>query len=247
MALLRVQFFGQSIRLQTAMNVILPDDAESAGPFPVLYLLHGMSDDHSIWARRTSVERYVSGMPLIVVMPETARGFYTDAVAGLAYESHIMEDVIGFVDRFFPTVPAREGRVVGGLSMGGYGSMKLALKYPDRFCSIAAHSSVFDIDKALLREERHDEMARIFGERAADGGNDVFKLAEEIDRELLPAIRFDCGTDDGLIEHNRQFHAHLERLGIAHEYEEFPGAHDWGYWDIHIQEALAFHARALGL
>lgn len=247
MAILRVGFFGTAIQKQTSMTVILPQDAQKAGPYPVLYLLHGLSDDDTIWARRTSIERYVAAMPLIVVMPDGGRGFYTDAKRGPAYESHIMKDVLGFADRFFPTMAERRGRVIGGLSMGGYGSMKLALKHPDCFCSVAAHSSAFDIARLLKRPERTEEFSLIFGDDPAVGDNDVLQLAEGIDRKMLPAIRFDCGAEDGLIEDNRAFHRHLSRLGIRHEYAEFPGAHDWGYWDVHIQEALKFHAAALGI
>ncbi|MFO7956635.1 MAG: alpha/beta hydrolase family protein [Candidatus Brocadiia bacterium] len=247
MALMRIGFRGDSIAKQTNMTVILPQDAELDGPFPVMYLLHGLSDDDSIWTRRTSVERYVAGMPLIVVMPDSARGFYTDAAEGPAYESHIIKDVMGFVDRFFPTIPQRNGRVIEGLSMGGYGAMKLALKYPNLFCSVVAHSSAMDIAQLLQTEERQAELGRIFGSDPAEGDNDVFVLAEQIQREDLPAIRFDCGIEDGLLEQNRSFHEHLERLNIEHEYEEFPGTHEWGYWDQRVQEGLRFHARALGI
>jgi len=247
MSVMRVNFFADALRKATSMTVILPARTEVDPPFPVLYLLHGLSDDDTLWTRRTSIERYVAGMPLIVVMPDGGRGFYTDAKQGYAYERHIMEDVIGFVDRFFPTVPERSGRAIGGLSMGGYGAMKLALKHPDFFCSVASHSSVFDIAALLQNDERRAELSLIFGDDPAEGGNDLLKLAEEIDRDLLPAIRFDCGTEDGLIEHNRRFHQHLHQLGIEHEYEEFPGTHNWDYWDVHVQEALRFHARTLGI
>lgn len=245
MAKLRVCLFGESINKQTNMTVILPQEAESEGSYPVFYLLHGLSDDDSIWARRTSIERYVAGMRLIVVMPDGGRGFYTDARHGPAYESHIMKDVIGFVDRFFPTIPERDGRAIGGQSMGGYGAMKLALKYPDSFCSVVAHSSVFDIERILAVPERHEELSLIFGDDPAEGDNDVFRLAEGTDRDRLPAIRFDCGIEDSLLEHSRAFHAHLEELGLPHEYEEYPGGHEWAYWDDRIQKALEFHCEAL--
>ncbi|MHC4479633.1 MAG: alpha/beta hydrolase [Planctomycetota bacterium] len=247
MATLRLTFFADAISKQTSMTVLLPQEAEGSGPYPVLYLLHGLSDDDTIWTRRTSIERYVTGMPLIVVMPDGGRSFYTDARQGPAYESHIMGDVLGLVDRFFPTIAERRGRAIGGLSMGGYGAMKLALKYCDRFCSVVSHSSVFDIAKSLKDSEHREELALIFGDDPAEGDNDVFRLAEKAEREMLPAIRFDCGTEDGLLEHSRAFHRHLEDLGTAHQYEEFPGAHEWGYWDRHIQEALRFHAAALGI
>ncbi len=149
MSIMRVGFYGDAIAQQTNMTVLLPEDASPEGPFPVLYLLHGLSHDDSIWTRRTSLERYVAGMPLVVVMPDGGRGFYTDARRGPAWQRHVMEDVMGFVERFFPVARDGRGRVIGGLSMGGYGAMKLALKYPDRFCSVAAHSSAFDIRRRL--------------------------------------------------------------------------------------------------
>ncbi len=247
MSHMRVSFFGDSIGMQTNMTVILPQDAEGGGPFPVLYLLHGLSDDDTIWERRTSVERYVSGMPLIVVMPDGGRGFYTDAAEGAAYESHIMADVIGFTERFFPAMRTREGRVIEGLSMGGYGAMKLALKHADKFCSVVAHSSAFDVRRRVENHERAAEFRRIFGDDPAGKDNDPFHLAEVIHRKLLPAIRIDCGTEDGLLEENRAFHRHLEKLQIAHEYAEYPGSHNWAFWDEHVQEALRFHAATLGL
>ncbi len=73
MALADISFFGKSIGLTCGMTVIFPE-AGGEGPFPVFYLLHGLSDDHTTWSRRTSIERYVSGLPLIVVMPETGAG-----------------------------------------------------------------------------------------------------------------------------------------------------------------------------
>jgi putative tributyrin esterase len=244
-AVCTLHFHGEALQKASSMNVIFPHKSEFKGPFAVMYLLHGLSDDHTIWCRRTSIERYVQELPLIVVMPDGGRGFYTDAVEGMAYERHIMEDVMGFVERMFNVRTDREGRAIGGLSMGGYGSMKLALKYPDVFGSVVAHSGVYDM-RHLVRPEAPAEFKRIFGPDPVGSPDDVFALASEIDREKLPAIRFDCGVDDGLIEHNRALHAHLEELDISHEYDEYPGAHDWAYWDEHVKEAIAFHWRTLG-
>lgn len=226
------------------MNVILPDRHESQGPFPVFYLLHGLSDDHTIWSRRTSIERYVDGLPLIVIMPDGGRGFFCDAHQGAAYESHIVKDVIGFTDRFFNTIPSRHGRAIGGLSMGGYGAIKLALKFPDLFCSATSHSGVLAL---ASRPDHPEELTRILGPSYAGGKDDVFALADAIPREATPAIRFDCGTEDDLLPDSRFFHERLVALGIPHEYEEFPGGHSWDYWDAHVKEAIAFHARSLGI
>ena len=110
--------------------------------------------------------------------------------------------------------------------MGGYGAIRLGLKYPDRFASIFAHSS-----------------------RLPESGDDydVEVLAANIDRNQLPALAFDCGVGDHLIEDSRRFHARLDALGLPHEYREHPGAHTWDYWNEHVREAIAHHARVLGL
>src|SRR5947207_1776910 len=91
------------------------------------------------------------------------------------------------------------------------------------------------------------EFRRILGENPQGGPNDPFALAEKIDKNRLPKMRIDVGTEDFLLNDNREFHRHLEKLQIPHEYEEFPGTHEWAYWDKHIQEAIKFHARNLGL
>jgi S-formylglutathione hydrolase FrmB len=247
MACATLNFHSPALLKACSMTVIVPEGSVGTPPFPVCYLLHGLSDDHTSWARHTSIERHVAGLPLIVVMPDGGRGFYCDAVAGPAYERYLLEDVIGFVDRTFHTIAERQGRVIGGLSMGGYGALKLALKYPQLFCSAVAHSAALDVRRRIERPEVSEEMRRIFGPAPGGGPNDPYALAETIDRTLLPALRLDCGLEDGLLEENRAFHRHLEQLGIPHEYAECPGAHTWEYWDCHIQEAIAFHQRGLEL
>lgn len=243
MSLLQVRYRSEALVKACSMHIILPDKGE--GPFPVYYLLHGLSDDDSIWERRTRIEWYVRDLPLIVVMPDGGRGFYTDAADGLGqHESHLIKDVIGWVERFLPARKDRQGRVIGGLSMGGYGSLKLALKYPQLFGAVAAHSSaIFPPNRPApsnAPEERRRLFATIFGSAFAGSENDLFALSQRLDHKLLPAIRFDCGLQDGLLDGNREFHTHLERLGIPHEYAEYPGIHDWDYWNEHVQESIAF-------
>lgn len=246
MAFCELRYFSNSLGKAQAANVILPEIGNNAGPYPVYYLLHGLSDDHTIWERRTSIERYVQNLPLIVVMPDTGRGWYTDAVEGLAYESALIKDLVGLVDRSFHTKADRNGRCIGGLSMGGYGAVKLALKHPDMFCSANSHSG------ALAWGHKADvvntaEWKRILGPNPVGGPNDCFALAKLLDKPHFPALRIDCGTEDFLLEDNRSFHKYLDELGLPHEYMEFPGTHEWGYWDKHVQEALAFHKKNLGI
>ena len=228
----------------TAFTAIVPDN--KPGPFPVLYLLHGLSNDHTAWTRRTSLERYVDGLPLIVVMPNGERSFYTDSQSSpkAAFETYLTRDLVGFVDRTFRTIPTREGRVLAGLSMGGYGAVKLALKRPDLFCAAVSHSGAVGFGQRTF--DPGTEWAAIMGENAAGGPNDIFALAETIDRAALPALRIDCGVDDFLIEENRALDAHLTTLGIPHEYEEHAGEHNWAYWNFHILDTIKFFGGMLG-
>ncbi len=248
MAICEIHLGNQNaLRKMTSCMVILPENA-GPGPFPVWYLLHGLSDNHTAWTRRTNLERYLGSLPLIVVMPDGGRGFYTDSAtepAG-AFETFILRDLIGFIDRTFRTRAERAGRVIGGLSMGGFGAIKLALKYPEVFCAAASHSGALWCPSDLDGYEG-SELHRVFGENPAGGPDDIFALAERCPQVTLPAMRIDCGTEDYLLMPNRKFHAHLEKLGIVHEYAESPGGHDWAYWDQQVQEASTFFTGALGL
>ncbi|HSV74919.1 MAG TPA: alpha/beta hydrolase family protein [Chthonomonadales bacterium] len=241
MAWCDLHYWSQPLLKQTAAYVLLPE-SEEPGPYPVLYLLHGLSDDHTIWMRRTSIERYVSSLPIVVVMPDGGRGFYVDAVDGCAYDSALAIDLVSLIERTFPVRAERGGRAVAGLSMGGYGAVRMALAHPERFCAAVSHSGALAVGRERLDGEDAlaSELRRIFGSEPAGGPNDLFALASRVAPELRPALRIDCGVDDFLIEHNRAFHAHLEALGFPHEYEEFPGEHEWGYWDERVREAIAF-------
>ena len=244
---------------QTTAQVLLPDVGK--GPFPVFYLLHGLSDDSSLWLRRTRIEWYVRELPLIVVMPDGYRSFYTKAEEGPDFARHIGEELPAFIERTFHAKPERAARAIGGLSMGGYGALRIGLGHADRFCSVNSHSGAvswgnFDLKTgagapASLRgrgEEFMKELGRIFGGDPQGTEHDLMMLAgRAIAAGQLPELLLDCGTEDFLIEDNRAFHAKLTDAKVPHIYREFPGAHTWDYWDLHVQEALLFHAKNLGL
>ncbi len=232
-----VHFGGNCVGKQSSMDVLLPD---GDGPFPVLYLLHGLSDDHTIWHRRTRIEMYVEGLPLIVVMPDGHRSFYCNdpRPGGCAYEDHIVRDVVGYVDRTFHTIAAKTGRAIAGLSMGGYGAIMLGLRHPDVFCAAAGHSGSYYFTHAP-----HPEAPEIdqFADALPPDKYDCFELARKLKQEGAQLhIRFDCGTEDFLLPANRAFHEALEQMQVAHEYAEYPGSHTWDYWDVHIRETIKF-------
>jgi putative tributyrin esterase len=250
MASCELKYRSQALEKATAATVLLPEGPQK-GPFPVLYLLHGLSDDQTAWTRWTSIERYVRSLPLIVVMPDSGRGFYCDAEQGFAYETAIIQDLIGYVDTMFNTNRTRQGRALAGLSMGGYGAAKLALKFPEMFCGAVSLSGAMGFAHRAFPDPMERpwdrEFARVVGTNPVGGPNDLYALANALKETQRPALRIDCGTEDFLLADNRAFHAYLEKIGYPHEYDENPGAHEWGYWDRHIQEAITFLARPLGL
>ena len=243
MAFAQLHWHSRTLGKQTTTWVLVPD--EGTPPFPTFYLLHGLSDDQTMWMRRTRVERHVAGRPLVVVMPDGGRGFYTNHHdGGPQWATHVGVELPAMVERTFPARASRDGRFIGGLSMGGYGALRVALGYPDRFASANSHSG------AVLGPRRRNDVPPSAEYRAVVGPgsgvagteNDLALLARRAkDGGLLPRLRVDCGVDDFLLDDNRTFNRQLVDAGIDHQYVEFPGGHTWDYWDEHVREAIEFH------
>ncbi len=236
------------------MNVILPQATSGqigmpgkagTGKHRVLWLLHGMSDDHTIWMRRTSIERYAAEKGLAVIMPGVNLSWYQDMASGPAYGTFLREELPKIAASFFPISTAREDNFVAGLSMGGYGAFLLALSQPERFTAAASLSGALDV---AARAERTDErfqkvLQAAFGpaEGIRDGDADLLHLANRLAGSTgpKPALYACCGTADFLLDDNRQFVAEAERVGLPLTYEEHEGEdHSWGYWDQQIQHIL---------
>ena len=233
------------------MTVILPQatsgqigmtGSESAGETPVLYLLHGLSDDDTIWLRRTSIERYVAPLGLAVVMPQVHRSFYTDEAHGNRYWTFLSEELPELVHSFFRLSRRREDTFVAGLSMGGYGALKWALRQPDRFAAAASLSGAVDVAGMQAAGDWRPELVdHVFGERPIAGTvNDLFWLLGQVPPDRAPALHVSCGTEDALFAANQRLVRALMGAGISHDHEFGPGSHDWAYWDARIQDVLAW-------
>ena len=248
MAFATINYYSHALNKASQFNVVFPDSPEAPRPWSVLYLLHGLSDDHTTWMRRSLIERYVLGYPLMVVMPDGGRGWYTNAAEGEAFEDDLVGQVIGLVDKTFSVKAERSGRAIGGISMGGFGAVKLGLKHPDMFASVHSSSGLPAFlqhpDEAKLLSP---EASRIFGANPKDGPEDPFRLAREVNPKKAPALRLDCGEEDPFLRQNRVFHEHLNALGLAHEFVERPGTHNWEYWDARLREAVDFHRKHLSV
>jgi putative tributyrin esterase len=246
MALLRCEFFSDVLGQSTEATVLLPQattrqigmgGVAGCRSHPVLYLLHGRSDDHTIWTRRTSLERYVADRDLAVVMPTGHRGFYTDQVAGYDYWTFLTEELPAVMHAFFPLSDRREETFAAGLSMGGYGALKWALRRPQDLAAAASLSGKLDV---LDADQEAGEWRATFGdaEHAVAAGDELFALADAVDPAESPALYQWCGTEDPLLEENRRFREHAQALGLPLVSEEGPGGHEWEAWDRMIQRVL---------
>ena len=249
---MRTDFFAQSLGMGTSMVVLMPQAAAGIGMegadsasgaasergVPVLYLLHGLSDDCTIWERRTSIERYATEKGIAVVMPEVRRSFYTDEAVGEQYWTFVAEELPQLIARTFRVSTAREDTFVAGLSMGGFGAFKLALNHPDRFAAAASLSGALDVAALDL------DWAGTLGQRVWDGrdtagtADDLLGLLAASDPAALPALFLDCGTEDQLLDHNRRFIDAADGHGVKLASRLRPGAHTWEFWDQGIQDVL---------
>jgi putative tributyrin esterase len=253
MILNEVKFFSEVLGFFTSMHVLLPQrtlaDAKSKRrtKYRTLYLLHGHSDDHTAWQRWTSIERYVEGLNLAVVMPAVHLSFYTDMAHGGKYWQFISEEVPAVVRDIFPLSSERKDNFVAGLSMGGYGAFKMALTHPEGYAAAASLSGALDIrervspDNPRNDKNRLAEMRDVFGEPSKLPGSkhDLLALAKKVAKgSVRPRLYQCCGTEDFLYEENIHFRDSIRKLPIDLTYEEGPGEHNWAYWDMMIQNVL---------
>ncbi|PLT28115.1 alpha/beta hydrolase [Peribacillus deserti] len=251
MALLNCQFYSEVLNLSTSMTVILPQQTSSqigmqnkitGAKHQTLYLLHGLSDDDTIWTRRTSIERYVAPLGLAVVMPQVHRSFYTDMKYGSKYWTFLTEELPSIARSFFPLSDKREDNFAAGLSMGGYGAFKWALNRPDQISAAASLSGVTDIVSHVKRPKTQDVFHLIYGDEPISGTeHDLFSLVEKThENKPKPLLYQCCGTEDFLYEDNLRFKEVCEKTNYHLTAEFGPGDHEWGYWDKAIQDVLAW-------
>ncbi|WP_203567532.1 alpha/beta hydrolase [Aestuariimicrobium ganziense] len=247
---MRVAFFSTALGLSTSMTVLLPqretagqigmEGATAQGLPPVLYLLHGASDDDTIWTRRTSIERYASEAGLAVVMPDAKLSFYNNEPHGYRYWDHVSDELPRLVAESFQVSTAREDTFVAGLSMGGFGAMKLALNQPERFAAAASLSGALDMAGADVNAEGNEWLARVWGPEGIPQGspNDVQGLLSTVDKASLPKLWVGCGTEDFLFEDNEAFIKAAEDAGVELTVSITGGAHTWDLWDREIAKVI---------
>ncbi len=247
MAFIQCEFKSDILEIGCSLNVILNEKAlKENGPehrSPVLYLLHGLSDNHTAWTRKTSIERYAEEYDVAIVMPAINRSFYTNMHAGYKYFDFIAQEVPQVARSLFPIASGRSNTFVAGLSMGGYGAFKLAMSKPNEYAAAVSLSGALDLGSMEYEQgERLPEWENVFGDRDTfkDGENDLLGLAVKLQASDSPKPDFYqyCGTDDFLYPTNTSFFQHCQQIGLKIDYSESEGDHNWEHWDREIQAAL---------
>ncbi|MFZ8765899.1 alpha/beta hydrolase [Enterococcus diestrammenae] len=253
MALLQVNCFSNVLDMQVMINVILPQQTkkrvgtDSVGvteDVPVLYLLHGMGGNHSVWERRTSLERYVDDLGLAVVMPATDHGWYTDTTYDMKYWTYLSEELPELIHTFFPQLTTkREKTFAAGLSMGGYGAVKWGLRCPEQFAAVASLSGALaftDDPTPLLSLRKRAYWEGIFGQLETLGTSmeNPLYLLSQTKPTTAPKLFICCGTEDDLYPISGYFAKKASEKGFDVTYEEGTGVHDWAFWDRWLPRVL---------
>lgn len=232
------------------ISVFIPPNIEWSKNLPVVILLHGVYGSAWSWPYGAGVHLQALKMiqrgilpNMIIAMPSD--GLWGDGSAYLAhhernFEQWIVDDVPKVLTEIVPQVSDVSPLFIGGLSMGGYGALRLAALYPNRFNGVSVHSSITAFNQMRLFVEEDLEEFNI---TATQYPNVIDAML--LNKDKLPPIRFDCGKDDLLIRENRALHQHMLQHNINHQYFEYPGGHEWSYWAQHIEKSLLFFAALL--
>jgi S-formylglutathione hydrolase FrmB len=244
-------------------SVYLPGDYETSNRrYPVLYLLHGYTDDETGWTQfgeahliADKVIQSGEAAPMIIVMPDGGVTWYVNSYDGkVKYEDYFVNEFIPYIDSTYRTRPTKQYRAISGLSMGGYGTLIMATKHPELFSSAAPLSAGVFEDEEIVNS--NDERWRIvlgdiYGKKELTGRNrltdhynknSVLKIIETGNTEEIKKVRFfiDCGDEDFLIKGNMALHSIMIDKKIPHEFRVRDGEHNWTYWRTSLPDVLKF-------
>jgi putative tributyrin esterase len=239
---------SNALQKRADITVYAPQNTE--GVLPIVILLHGVYGSHWAWTMRGKAHQTAQRLikngtikPMLLVMPSD--GLFGDGSGYIPhqtedYEKWIVEDVIQVVKEQFDTLVSDASPIfIAGLSMGGYGAMRLGAKYPSLFSAFSGLSSITHFEQIGKFVSDFDGLKKTA--LVQDGVLDWLLK----NKAILPPFRFDCGRDDLLIEYNRALHEQLKMNDIPHIYQEFAGEHSWEYWQKHIAKTLVFFNKQL--
>lgn len=253
---------SQTMKKSLKAVAVLPESYTSNKKnYPVLYLLHGGYGHFNDWITKTPdktlLHKLADQYNLIIVMPEgEIFSYYLDSpvIKDSQFETYLTKEVIDKIDNSYRTIRSNKGRVITGLSMGGYGSLYLATWHPDLYCAAGSMSGALNLDMdgwklpPDMTSGIKQAFAQLLGpiEQSSDryAAYSVVNMADKMKANGQQLI-FDCGVDDFLIEPNRELHRRLLFNQTPHDYTERPGGHTWDYWQKSLPNHVLFFSNVL--
>ena len=250
MALLQMDFKSKALKRTVTLNVILPVE-RFKGPYPTLYLLHGLTDNYNSWLSNSRIRLWAEESGLAVVMPSGENSFYMDVLVKDGclgdFGEYVGHELVEVTRELFPLSNRREDTFIGGLSMGGFGACRNGLKYCDTFGKVAIlsgalHFYEYPADWVETKGNTIGEV-RNFGNLEETRNTDrnpryLIDMIKKDPEKKFPDFYVACGLQDVLLEANRSIAKALEEAGADVTYEEAEGFHDWYFWDTYIQHVL---------
>jgi putative tributyrin esterase len=246
-----ITFHSASLNRDMPYRVVMLASVPTGVKFPVVYLLHGGSGSFRDWTNYSDVARFAE-RGLILVMPEGDESYYTNSAdhPEQRYEDYIIKDLIADVETRFPVASDRAHRAIAGLSMGGFGAVKLSLKHPELFSFAAGLSSALDGPSRPFSIRRWGQWRHhrsIFGPAgAAQRANDPFVWAKSADPAQVPYFYLTCGDAEGLLPSNRSFAHLLEERHFGYEFYVVHGGHNWNQWNARLGDCFDSLLKHLG-
>jgi putative tributyrin esterase len=235
-----VTFHTSALGRDMTYRVVLPASIPPRSKLPAVYLLHGGNGSFRDWSNNTDVARFAE-RGLVLVMPDSDESWYTNSAErpGDRYEDYITQDLITDVETRFPAAPGRANRTIIGISMGGFGAVKLALRHPDLYAFAGGLSSALDAPGrpfSIARIGQYRHYRSIFGpvDSTSRRESDPFVLARSVDPAKMPYFFLTCGDNEGLLATNRSFAQILEQRHFPYEFHIVPGGHDWKQWNARL-------------
>ncbi len=250
-----ITFFSNVLGCDVNVDYLLPDTRRRVKQWtdwkdkkiPVIWVLHGNGDSNNAWIRKSTIELYARQHDVAVIMPACQRECYTDSVRGFRFFTYVSDELMTVMRNYFPLSHRREDNFIIGNSMGGYGALKCALTYPEKYAAAASFSGAMDFRDALKGNDFifKDSAPQIFGslEDYEGSGNDLLALLEKLnEKEHGDELKIYqcCGTEDFLYPINSSFRKVLEKTVRNYEYHEGPGGHDWFFWNPEIARVFSF-------
>lgn len=250
MNLIRCEFPSDALHTYVRVMVLLPkkmktplEEWKPKDVYPVLYLLHGALDYGDNWLYRTELADLVDEKEIAVVLPSVGNSFYLDEPEGLHYFTFLTEELPDYLGRILPLSKKREESFLGGLSMGGYGSLYATLRNPERYGKVFSLSGAVDIRHvasftsqcgAGLPSHLRDWRSLLGGEY------DLLALLERADTASMPPVFLACGTEDFFLQDNQALAEAMKQRGINVEFHAVPGEHAWKFWRTWLNCAFDF-------